>query len=74
MGFTPSKAEADIWIQENGGLYEYIAVYVDDLLIDVINFTTWTVPYVMDQGSIFILSWDNMRTFLVANQLNIHRL
>jgi hypothetical protein len=33
MGFTPSKAEADIWMQENNGLYEYNAVYVDDLLI-----------------------------------------
>jgi hypothetical protein len=33
MGFTPSKAEADIWMRENDGLYEYIAVYVDDLLI-----------------------------------------
>jgi hypothetical protein len=33
MGFTPSKAEADIWMRENNGFYEYIAVYVDDLLI-----------------------------------------
>jgi hypothetical protein len=33
MGFTPSAAEADIWMQENHGLYKYIAVYVDDLLI-----------------------------------------
>ena len=33
MGFSPSKAEADIWMRENNGLYEYIAVYVDDLLI-----------------------------------------
>jgi hypothetical protein len=33
MGFTPSKAEADIWMRENDNLYEYIAVYVDDLLI-----------------------------------------
>jgi hypothetical protein len=33
MGFTPSKAEADIWIRQNNDLYEYIAVYVDDLLI-----------------------------------------
>ena len=33
MDFTPSKAEADIWMRENKGLYEYIAVYVDDLLI-----------------------------------------
>jgi hypothetical protein len=33
MGFTPSKAEADIWMRANDGLYEYIAVYVDDLLV-----------------------------------------
>ena len=33
MGFVPSKAEADIWMHESKGLYEYIAVYVDDLLI-----------------------------------------
>jgi hypothetical protein len=30
MGFTPSKAEADIWMRENDGLYEHKAVYDDD--------------------------------------------
>jgi hypothetical protein len=35
MVFTPSKAEDDIWMQKNGGVYEYIAVSVDDLLIAV---------------------------------------
>jgi Reverse transcriptase (RNA-dependent DNA polymerase) len=33
MGFIPIKAKADIWMRENNNLYEYIAVYVDDLLI-----------------------------------------
>jgi len=33
MGFTPSKAEPDIWLHPNGSKYEYIAVYVDDLAI-----------------------------------------
>jgi Reverse transcriptase (RNA-dependent DNA polymerase) len=33
MGFHQSKAESDIWMRENNGLYEYIAVYIDDLLI-----------------------------------------
>jgi Reverse transcriptase (RNA-dependent DNA polymerase) len=33
MGFIQSKAETDIWMRENKGLYEYNAVYVDDLLI-----------------------------------------
>ena len=33
MGFTKSKAEPDIWMRKNGEIYEYIAVYVDDLAI-----------------------------------------
>jgi Reverse transcriptase (RNA-dependent DNA polymerase) len=33
LGFSPTKAEAEIWMRENNGLYEYVAVYVDDLLI-----------------------------------------
>ena len=37
LGFTPCKAEPDIWMRENHGLYECIAVYVDDLAIASIN-------------------------------------
>ena len=33
MGFTPSKAEEDIWFRDAGDHYEYIGVYVDDLII-----------------------------------------
>ena len=33
MGFTPSKAESDIWMRNAGDHYEYIAVYVDNLMI-----------------------------------------
>ena len=33
MGFKLSKAERDIWMRDKGDHYEYIAVYVDDLLI-----------------------------------------
>ena len=33
LGFFPSKAEPDIWLRDKGDHYEYIAVYVDDLLI-----------------------------------------
>jgi hypothetical protein len=33
MGFMPSKAEPDIWMRQNGDVYEYIGVYVDDLAI-----------------------------------------
>ena len=33
MGFFLSKAETDIWMRQQGDHYEYIAVYVDDLLI-----------------------------------------
>ena len=31
MGFFPSKNEPDIWMRESNGLWEYVAVYVDDL-------------------------------------------
>jgi Reverse transcriptase (RNA-dependent DNA polymerase) len=33
MGFSSSRAEPDIWMRDRGDHYEYIAVYVDDLLI-----------------------------------------
>jgi Reverse transcriptase (RNA-dependent DNA polymerase) len=31
MGFTPSKADNDIWMRRVGDLYEYVVVYVDDI-------------------------------------------
>ena len=34
-GFVPCKAEPDIWMCQNGGQYEYVAVYVDDLAFAV---------------------------------------
>jgi hypothetical protein len=37
MGFIRSKANADIWMKDNNNSYEYIAVYVDDLLIAANN-------------------------------------
>jgi hypothetical protein len=33
LGFFPSKAEEDIWMRDCGDHYEYLAVYVDDILI-----------------------------------------
>ena len=33
MGFTPSKAELDIWMQHISDHYEYITIYMDDLAI-----------------------------------------
>jgi hypothetical protein len=33
MGFEPYKAEKDNWMHENDGLKEYIAVYVDGILL-----------------------------------------
>ena len=31
-GFMLCKADSDVWMQCNGNTYEYVAVYVDDLL------------------------------------------
>jgi hypothetical protein len=33
LGFTPCKAEPDIWMKQNVDVWEYVAVYVDDLAI-----------------------------------------
>ena len=33
LGFTPSKADSDVWYRRVDDYYEYIAVYVDDLAI-----------------------------------------
>ena len=33
MDFLPSKADHDLWMREKGDHYEYIATYLDDLLV-----------------------------------------
>ena len=35
MGFQISKGDPDVWMRKNGNIWEYIAVYVDDLAIAV---------------------------------------
>jgi hypothetical protein len=37
LGFFPCKSEPDIWMRKNGNIYEYVAVYVDDLAIAMKN-------------------------------------
>ena len=32
MGFTPCKMDGDLWMRDAGGHYEFVCVYVDDLL------------------------------------------
>ena len=32
MGFVPSKADPDVWMRKDNDIYEYMAVYVDDLV------------------------------------------
>jgi hypothetical protein len=33
LGFTASKADSDVWIQANGRVYKYIAVWVDNIAV-----------------------------------------
>ena len=33
MGFKPCKADFDLWMRNKGDHYEYLAVYVDDILV-----------------------------------------
>ena len=37
IGFLPSYADTEIWMRDKGNYYEYIAVYVDDLIIAAKN-------------------------------------
>lgn len=37
MGFTPSRADPDIWIRDAGECYEYVCSYVDDLTAILCN-------------------------------------
>ena len=32
MGFSPSHADPDVWMRDAGDIYEYLVVYVDDLI------------------------------------------
>ena len=33
MGFRPSKADFDLWMRPKGDHYEYVATYVDDIMV-----------------------------------------
>ena len=33
MGFKPSKADFDLWMRPKGDHYEYVATYVDDIMV-----------------------------------------
>jgi hypothetical protein len=41
-GFSPCKAEPDIWMRLNGNLYEYVATYVDDLCLRMLDPKSFT--------------------------------
>ena len=41
-GFLPCKAEPDIWMRLNGDLYEYVATYVDDLCLAMLDPKSFT--------------------------------
>ena len=37
LGFAPSKADPDVWMRRHGNIWEYIAVYVDDIAVAAKN-------------------------------------
>jgi hypothetical protein len=41
-GFSPCKAEPDIWVRLNGDLYEYVATYVNDLCLGMLDPKSFT--------------------------------
>ena len=42
MGFSPCKNEPYIWMRKMSGIWEYIAVYVDDLAFAMKDPATFT--------------------------------
>jgi len=51
LGFVPSYADADLWIKERNDHYEYIATYVDDIMI----FSREPMQYIKEFEKIYIL-------------------
>jgi hypothetical protein len=58
MNFFPSKGDSDIWMRKAGDVWEYVAVYVDDLamalkdpqaFIDELKSTTISSSKELDQ-------------------------
>jgi hypothetical protein len=41
-GFSPCKAEPNIWMRLNGDLYEYVTMYVDDLCLGMLDPKSFT--------------------------------
>jgi hypothetical protein len=41
-GFSPCKAQPDIWMILNGNLYEYVATYVNDLCLGMLDPKSFT--------------------------------
>ena len=37
LGFTPTYADPDVWMRDAGDCYEYVCVYVDDILTALKN-------------------------------------
>ena len=51
LGFSPSKADSDLWIKSTDSTYEYIATYVDDVMI----FAKDPMQYINALKDIYIL-------------------
>ena len=51
MGFTPSRTDADLWMRRVDDHYEYIATYVDDLMV----FSRQPVPIIEEIKKDYIL-------------------
>jgi hypothetical protein len=44
-GFSPCKAEPDIWMRLNGNLYEYVATYVNDLCLGKLDLKSFRILF-----------------------------
>ena len=69
LGFRPSKADADLWIKDCGTHYEYIARYVDDILV----FSKAPQRILDDMGKIYTLQAVGVPEYYLGGDFKIHK-
>ena len=69
LAFKPSKADADLWIKDCGTHYEYIARYVDDILV----FSKNPQKILTDMSKIYTLQAIGVPEYYLGGDFKVHR-
>ena len=69
LGFKPSKADADLWIKDCKTHYEYIARYVDDILV----FSKFPQKILDDMSKVYTLQSIGIPEYYLGGDFKIHK-